>query len=114
MVADYLVSPKNEYKFSLWNYWSETFAKDLRNVAVHSGHELSKLYEIENLLTCADCSAVAGSFRKESRWGETHRRGDYPARDDANWKCHVVVKLKDGVLTPEKTPISELGEEVIL
>ena len=92
MVADYLVSPKNAHKFELWQYWSKTFREDIKHVAVHNGHELSKLYEVENILLCADCSAVAGDFRKESRWGESHYRSDYPQRDDANWKCHVVIK----------------------
>ncbi len=78
VVGDYLVSPKNSHKFELWKYWSDTFRDDFRHVAVHNGHELSKLYEVENILLCADCSALAGDFRKESRWGECHRRSDYP------------------------------------
>ena len=114
MVADYLVSPKNAHKFELWKYWSDTFREDLKNVAVSNGHELSKVYEVSNILQCADCSALAGDFRKESRWGECHRRSDYPQRDDANWLCHVVIKMMDGRLSAEKTRISELGEEVAL
>ena len=114
MVADYLVSPKNAHKFELWKYWSRTFREDIRHVAVHNGHELSKLYEVENILLCADCSAVAGDFRKESRWGESHYRSDYPQRDDANWKCYVVIKMKDGKLNAEKVRVSELNEEVSL
>lgn len=114
MVADYLVSPKNAHKFELWKYWSKTFRDDIRHVAVSNGHELSKLYEVENILLCADCSALAGDFRKESRWGESHYRSDYPKRDDANWKCHVVIKMKDGQLNAEKVRVSELNEEVSL
>ncbi|MBO4316845.1 MAG: FAD-binding protein [Mailhella sp.] len=114
MVADYLVSPKNAHKFALWQYWAQTFREDLKNVAVHNGHELSKVYEVENILLCAECSAVAGEFRKESRWGECHKRSDFPVTDDENWKCHVVIKMKNGELMPEKVRISELGEEVAL
>ncbi|WP_295640161.1 FAD-binding protein [uncultured Mailhella sp.] len=114
MVADYLVSPKNAHKFELWQYWSKTFRDDIKHVAIHNGHELSKLYEVENILLCADCSALAGDFRKESRWGESHFRSDYPERDDANWKCHVVIKMKDGQLNAEKVRVSELNEEVSL
>lgn len=114
MVADYLVSPKNAHKFALWKYWSETFREDMKHVAVRNGHELSKLYEVENILLCADCSALAGDFRKESRWGESHYRSDYPNRDDANWKCHVVIKMKNGQLCAEKVRVSELNEEVSL
>ena len=114
MVADYLVSPKNADKFRLWQYWSETFREDLAHASAANGHELSKIYEVANILLCADCSALAGDFRKESRWGESHKRSDFPERNDAEWKCHVVIKMKDGALNAEKTRISELGEEVVL
>ena len=114
IVGDYLVSPKNSHKFELWKYWSDTFREDFEHVAIHNGHELSKLYEVENILLCADCSALAGDFRKESRWGECHRRSDYPMQDDVNWHCHVVIKMKNEHLTAEKVRISELGEEVSL
>lgn len=114
IVGDYLVSPKNAHKFDLWKYWAETFRKDIGNVAVRDGHELSKLYEVENILTCADCSALAGEFRTESRWGDTHFRSDYPERNDAEWKCHVVIKKGANGLNAEKVKISELGEEVQL
>lgn len=114
MIGDYLVSPKNAHKFGLWKYWAEAFRRDIGNVAVRNGHELSKLYEVENILTCADCSALAGDFRKESRWGDTHFRSDYPERNDAEWKCHVVIKKGAMGLNAEKVNISELGEEVQL
>lgn len=114
IIGDYLVSPKNAEKFAHWNYWSETFRRDLQNVAVSNGHELSKVYEVENILTCADCVAVAGEFRKESRWGDTHFRSDFPERNDADWKCHVVVKTAPAGLHVEKVKIADLNEEVVL
>lgn len=114
VVADYLVSPKNAHKFRLWRYWADTFRTDLTRVMARDGHELSKLYEVEHILTCAECSALAGDYRQESRWGDTHFRSDFPDRNDAEWKCHVVVTRRDGVLKAEKVRISELGEEVQL
>jgi hypothetical protein len=59
-------------------------------------------------------SALAGDFRKESRWGECHRRSDFPAKDNENWKCHVVIRMQHGQLNAQKVRISELGEEVYL
>lgn len=114
IIGDYLVSPKNNRKFAQWNYWSHVFREDLKNVAVENGHDLSKLYEVENILICADCVAVAGAFRKESRWGDTHYRSDYPEKNDAEWACHVVIKAAPAGLHAEKVRISELGEEVQL
>lgn len=92
-IGDYVVSPKNEYKLQRWLEWAERFEQEIRDlVLVRNGHELSKLYEVENIVKCATFSALASQERKESRWGEAHRRTDYPNRDDGKWLCHVVVR----------------------
>jgi succinate dehydrogenase/fumarate reductase flavoprotein subunit len=33
--------------------------------------------------------------RKESRWGGSHMRSDYPEQDDVNWLKHVILKQGD-------------------
>ena len=91
-IGDYVVGFKNEYKLNRWLDWAEVFRDDLLNkTLVRNGHELSKLYEVENIIHCASFSAKASLERKESRWGTSHRRVDYPEPDDAQWLCHVVV-----------------------
>jgi succinate dehydrogenase/fumarate reductase flavoprotein subunit len=92
LIGDYVVSPKNEYKLKRWGEWAERFREELENgVLARDGHELSKLYEVEHIATCASLSAAAALVRKESRWGEAHFRTDYPARDDKHFFCHLVV-----------------------
>ncbi len=92
-IGDYVVTPKNEYKLNRWLESSERFRRELaQQVVAGNGHELSKMYELENIITCADCSASAAKARKESRWGSAHRRSDYPERDDAEWTKHVIVR----------------------
>jgi succinate dehydrogenase/fumarate reductase flavoprotein subunit len=92
LIGDYVVSPKNEYKLKRWGEWAERFRGELENaVLARDGHELSKLYEVEHIATCASLSAAAALGRKESRWGEAHFRTDYPARDDKHFFCHMVV-----------------------
>ena len=44
-------------------------------------------WELQNLLTVARLMTQAALTREESRG--THYRGDFPARDDANWLRHV-------------------------
>lgn len=91
-IGDYVISPKNEYKLNRWLEWSKRFEEEIENrVRVSSGHELSKLYEVENIVRCANFSAAASLARKESRWGDNHRRTDFPERDDENFGCHVVL-----------------------
>jgi len=92
-ISDYAVSPKNDYKLRRWLDWAEIFRREIREAALaRNGHELSKVYEIENIVRCATFSVLASLERKESRWGEAHRRTDYPDRDDKNWLRHVVVR----------------------
>jgi succinate dehydrogenase/fumarate reductase flavoprotein subunit len=91
-IGDYVISPKNEYKLNRWLEWSQRFEAEIEHQArVSNGHELSKLYEVEHIVRCADFSAVASLTRRESRWGDNHRRTDFPEQDDANWRCHVVL-----------------------
>ena len=108
MIGDYLISPKSEYKMTRWFYWAERFQRELdQEVKICNGHELAKLYEVENIVRCASLSAKASLERKESRWGETHRRVDYPERDDRNWFCHIDLRRGDfpGEIIPGKRPI---------
>jgi succinate dehydrogenase/fumarate reductase flavoprotein subunit len=115
-INDYVISPKNGYKLKKWLAWAERFQEELRNqVTVHNGHELSKLYEVENIIQCASLSASASLERTESRWGQAHRRTDYPEIDNENWRCHVVVRrnadMKD--IQVMKKPLIDLeGREV--
>jgi succinate dehydrogenase/fumarate reductase flavoprotein subunit len=97
-IGDYVISPKNAVKLNRWLEWAERFKSEIRDqVLVRDAHELSKLYEIENIVHCATWSAMAALERKESRWGEAHRRTDFPERDDANWLRHVVVSQGEGL-----------------
>lgn len=96
LIGDYVISPKNEYKLKNWLEWAGRFETEIRErVVVQNGHELSKLYEVENIVRCATLSALASLERKESRWGDAHRRVDYPKRDDKKYRCHIVLR-KDG------------------
>ncbi len=116
LIGDYLISPKNKYKLNSWLEWSERIRSDIRdNVVVRNGHELSKLYEVDHIVHCADFSARASLEREESRWGSAHRRTDFPDRDDNQWLCHVIVKRGDTPddITIGTRPIRDLdGKEV--
>jgi succinate dehydrogenase/fumarate reductase flavoprotein subunit len=93
LIGDYVTSPKNEYKLRQWMEWAERFRYEIKTqISIRNAHELSKLYEVENILECACFSAMASMERKESRWGDAHRRTDFPDRDDRNFLCHIVLK----------------------
>jgi len=111
LISDYVISPKNEVKLMNWIKWSEIFKKEIDNdVVVSNGHELSKLYEIEHIVRCATLSAFAALERKESRWGASHRRTDYPAKDDANWLRHITLhtEKESGNINVGTMPITRM------
>jgi succinate dehydrogenase/fumarate reductase flavoprotein subunit len=96
MIGDYVISPKNGYKLLRWQEWAERFGTEIEGrVSVRNGHELARLYEVENIVQCASLSALASLERKESRWGDAHRRNDYPERDDRNWLHHIILRKGD-------------------
>ena len=115
LIGDYVLSPKNEYKLKNWLEWAKRFEAEIEDrVLVRNGHELAKLYEVENIAQCATLSALASLERKESRWGDAHRRVDYPKRDDQNFRCHIVIhKDTGGEIRLGTRPIAGLdGKEV--
>ena len=115
ITGDYVVSPKNEYKLKRWMESSKVFKKELERLAMaRNGHELTRIFELENIIKCADISATAALARKESRWGDSHYRCDFPERDDANWLKHVIVSQDSDdstVAVSYKPIIDKLKEE---
>ncbi len=115
ITGDYVVSPKNEYKLKRWMESSKVFKKELERLAMaRNGHELTRIFELENIIKCADISATAALARKESRWGDSHNRCDFPERNDANWLKHVILSqdCDDSTVAVSYRPIiDKLKEE---
>ena len=58
--------------------------------------ELMYIHELrERLVVCRSVIAHLGA-RKETRWHSFAENLDYPQKDDANWKCYVNSRLKNG------------------
>jgi len=93
IISDYLRPPKNEYKLKRMLWWADRFRRELDEmVFVRDSHDLFKTFEVENIIQCAALSATASLERTESRWLPFHFRSDFPIKDDANWKKHIVLK----------------------
>ena len=65
-----------------------TAVDTLERAAVAAAPDTADAWRQGNLLTVARLVARAALRREESRGG--HFRADFPARDDARWKIHVV------------------------
>lgn len=64
------------------------------------GHELRQAHEAANMLLNAEMKLRAGLYRTESRG--THFREEYPARDDRNWLCWVLLRQDKGQMVASK------------
>jgi succinate dehydrogenase/fumarate reductase flavoprotein subunit len=63
-----------------------------------------KCLELDNLCRTAEAIALAALTRQESRG--THYREDFPDKDDAYWRCNVVVRQEgNGTLQAYKVPV---------
>jgi succinate dehydrogenase/fumarate reductase flavoprotein subunit len=92
-ITDYIAPPKNEFKLNRAIQEMERFKDELKNlVGIQGTEDVHKYFELESIIISALLSATASRARKESRWGAFHERADYPERDDANWKKHVVLE----------------------
>ena len=78
-----------------------------QEVIARDPHELMRALEASSILDCAEMAACASLFRTESRWGLYHSCVDHPARDDANWHCHTILRKNgSGHMVCEKRPVA--------
>lgn len=76
------------------------------NLIAASGHELRLAHETANMLLNAEMKLRASLYRTESRG--THYREDFPARNDDEWHCWVLLrKAADGTMTLSKHQLPE-------
>lgn len=79
----------------------------VKNTSKIFNYELTTYLELGSMLKMAEVVALAAQARTESRGA--HARADFPAKDDANWKVHTLVRLVDGLPKLESKPVSSLG-----
>lgn len=104
IIGDYLKPPKNAYKLDRAIWWMKRFRQELDTVVrIENIHDLFKALEVENIIECGYLSAIASKERKETRWYPWHFRTDFPERNDAEWKKHIVLTRGD---SPDDVHIS--------
>jgi len=64
-------------------------------------HELMRCLEAQNIMLVAEMHMKAALERKESRFGLSHNRIDYPDTDDANWGRPIVINKANGMMKLE-------------
>jgi len=113
MVNDYLQPPKVTRKMEIGLERFEAIREDLHLLQAREPHELMRAMEVHAIRDCAEMAARASLYRTESRWGLYHARADHPARDDANWFCHVqLAKDEAGAMHCFKRPVEPYLVEI--
>ena len=115
--GDYLISPKHAEKFRSWRKYATMLHEDLLcRAIIENTHDLTHYYELRNILFVMDMNALCGDARKESRWGYSHKRSDYPDVNDRDFLCHFMVrKDENGMPKLSKGKIQKtFSEEVEL
>lgn len=75
----------------------------LKNSSRVYNYELSGYLEVGAMLNIAEVVALAAQARTESRG--SHRRSDFPDKDDAQWRVHTVARLVQGAPQLDKKPV---------
>ncbi|MBI4494658.1 MAG: hypothetical protein HY690_17925 [Chloroflexi bacterium] len=89
----------------------EALAGATTELAAATPHELMKALEVQNLVVVSDLMARAALERTESRWW--HRRADFPERDDARWRAHLIVAHEGDRVRLATRPIGSLARGVV-
>jgi L-aspartate oxidase len=79
-------------------FWTR-YVMDKTFLPAHLGAAATAGWEVQNMLTAAALMATAAHTRTESRG--VHHRTDYPNRDDAHWRLHLLWRR------PLETPIPQ-------
>lgn len=76
----------------------------LKNKDHKLNHALIRLLELEGMLLLAEVVAIGAIERKESRG--SHKRTDYPERDDENFLKHTLVKGDEESMIVSYSPVN--------
>ena len=64
-------------------------------VRTRNPHQLMRYVELGHIINNAEMHLKASLMRTESRLGLSHRRVDYPDRDDQHWRKMIVIQRLD-------------------
>jgi len=73
-----------------------------------SPHELMRCLEVINQLDVAEMVILTAKERKESRFGLSHYRADYPQTDNDNWFSFLAISRSGGKTVLRKKPIRHI------
>ena len=83
-----------------------TVQEKLKNAVAKDFHQLAIISEADGMALSGEITFRAALMREESRG--THKRVDFPERNDKNWLKWIIVEQKNGVMrfSTEQVPLN--------
>jgi succinate dehydrogenase/fumarate reductase flavoprotein subunit len=110
-MQNYCGELKNEELLSLAERWlSDLEANEAPRVGADNPHQLMRVLEVHDILTCSQMIVAACRARKDSSTHLHFKRLDYPRLDAPDWHKWVVIRRHgDGTAVSDR-PIAFWGE----
>ena len=110
-VTDYVGVRRTDRSLRLALQTLQALAKREPALKADDLHGLMRVHEAKSIRMNAELMATASLARTETRTGSAHRRLDYPATDERNWRKFVLVERgPDGPVTrtlPTDRPLAD-------
>ncbi len=111
VMQNYCSEVKNEELLSLAALWLDDLEKnESSKVGADNPHQLMRVHEVLDILTCARMIVAACQARKASSAYLHFNRLDYPKMDPAEWHKWLVIRKNGDEVTTSDRPIAFWGD----
>ena len=111
VMQNYCSEPKNAELLLLARTWLEDLeANEVPRVGAGNPHQLMRVLEVQDILTCARMIVAACEARKASSVHLHFKRLDYPEMDPAAWHKWLVIRKVGGEVAVSDRPIAFWGD----
>ena len=110
-MQNYCSEPKNAELLSLAKTWlADIEANEVPRVGASDPHQLMRVLEVHDIVTCAQMIVAACEARKASSAYLHFKRLDYPQMDPAEWHKWLVIRKQGDEVSVSDRPIAFWGD----
>jgi succinate dehydrogenase/fumarate reductase flavoprotein subunit len=111
VMQNYCGELKNGELLAIGAQWLDDLeANEAPRVGADNPHQLMRVLEVHDILTCSQMIVAACQARKASSTHLHFERIDYPQMDAPEWRKWVVIRKHDGQTAVSDRPIAFWGE----
>ncbi|RPI41719.1 MAG: hypothetical protein EHM59_19510, partial [Betaproteobacteria bacterium] len=111
VMQNYCSEPKNAELLALARTWLEDLEKnEAPRVGAGDPHQLMRVLEVQDIVTCARMIVAACEARKASSVALHFNRLDYPEMDPPEWRKWLVIRNNGEEVAVSERPIAFWGD----